>query len=430
MADLNLPRSAAAFERARAVLPGGVDSPARALGSVGGTPFFAARGQGAWLHDLDGNEYVDMVLAYGPLIHGHAAPDATAALTAALARGWSYGAPTEAETALGEAVRRFLPSMERLRFVNSGTEATMSALRLARGFTGRDLTIKFEGCYHGHVDALLVKAGSGALTHGHPDSGGVPGPVAATTLLAPYNDLDAVRALFAARGAEVAAIIIEPVAGNMGVVPPVEGFLAGLRQLCDDHGALLIFDEVMTGFRVHRQSAQGRYGVTPDLTCLGKVIGGGLPVGAFGGRADVMDHLAPLGPVYQAGTLSGNPLSMAAGLATLSALERDNPFDALEARAAALAESLEAVGRAAGVPFTVQAVGSMLTGFLGEGPLRDLGDVQRCDLPGFGRFYHQMRAHGVSLPPSQFEAWFLSTAHDDAVCERVIEATRRSLQAA
>jgi glutamate-1-semialdehyde 2,1-aminomutase len=369
-----------------------------------------------------------MILGYGPLLVGHNHPHVADALQETIEDGWSYGAPTPLETKLGEKVRNLYPSMERLRFVNSGTEATMSALRLARGFTGRKKIIKFAGCYHGHVDSLLVKAGSGALTHGHPDSGGIPEEIAATTLIAQYNDLDHVRKLLEGWPQEVAGIIVEPVAGNMGVVPPAAGFLNGLRTLCDEHGALLIFDEVMTGFRVSLGGAQERYDVRPDITCLGKVIGGGLPVGAFGGRSDIMSCLAPEGPVYQAGTLSGNPLSMAAGIATLDLLEDGTRCALIEEQTERLAVGLREAAQRSGVKVTVQHVGSMLTMFFGNGPIQNLEDVQRCDFDQFKAFFHGMREHGVSIAPSQYEAWFLSTSHDEVVVDRVLAASRIVLQ--
>jgi glutamate-1-semialdehyde 2,1-aminomutase len=428
MPELDLSRSEAAHESAKEFFPGGVNSPVRALGSVGGTPFFAVGGKGAEIQDVDGNSYVDLVLGYGPLILGHAHQRVAERLQETVEEGWSYGAPTPGETALAERVRDFFPSMERMRFVNSGTEATMSAMRLARGFTGRDLVLKFEGCYHGHVDSLLVKAGSGALTHGRPDSAGVPASIAGTTLLAPYNDIEAVRGLFSEHGESIAAVIVEPVAGNMGVVPPVTGFLSGLQELSRTHGALLIFDEVMTGCRVSRGGAQELYGVRPDLTCLGKVIGGGLPIGAFGGRAEIMSKLAPEGPVYQAGTLSGNPLSMAAGDATMEVLADRDPFSLLAERASALANELRSEASRAGVPACVQHVGSMLTLFFNPGPVRNLEDAKASDTELYGRFYHAMRERGVSIPPSQFEAWFLGTPHDGPVLERIVAAVHGSLK--
>ena len=428
MPELDLTRCEAAYADAKVFFPGGVNSPVRALGSVGGTPFFAVSGRGAEIQDADGNSYIDLVLGYGPLILGHAHPLVAERLLEAVEEGWSFGAPTPGETALAERVQAFFPSMERMRFVNSGTEATMSALRLARGFTGRDLVLKLEGCYHGHVDSLLVRAGSGALTHGKPDSAGVPGSIAGTTLLAPYNDLESVRGLFAEHGEQIAAIIVEPVAGNMGVVPPVPGFLAGLQELAKADGALLIFDEVMTGFRVARGGAQELFGVRPDLTCLGKIIGGGLPVGAFGGRSEIMAKLAPEGPVYQAGTLSGNPLSMAAGTATMKVLADNDPFSLLAERTAGLANELRSEASRAGISACVQHVGSMVTFFFNPGPIRNLDDAKASDTERYGRFYHAMRERGVSIPPSQFEAWFLGTPHDGPVLERVVSAVHGALK--
>jgi len=348
-----------------------VNSPVRAFRAVGGTPFFVARAEGARIWDVDGRSYIDFLGSWGPLILGHAPPQVVEAVTEAVRRGTSYGAPTAPEVELAELITRAVPSIEMVRLVNSGTEAAMSAIRLARGATGREVIIKFEGCYHGHADSLLVKVGSGAATFSIPDSLGVPASLAALTLTVAFNDLDAVRRAMEARGREVAAIIVEPVAGNMGVVPPVPEFLPGLRELCDRHGALLIFDEVITGFRVGLGGAQARYGVRPDLTCLGKIIGGGLPVGAYGGRRDLMEQVAPLGRIYQAGTLSGNPLAVAAGLATLKALDRPGIFERLEDLARRLQEGLEVGARKAGVPLTVDRVGSMLTPFFGGGPVND-----------------------------------------------------------
>jgi len=428
MPEYNLSRSKEAYDQSCSVFPGGVNSPVRALGSVGGTPFFASHGHGAEIQDVDGNSYIDMVLAYGPLLLGHAHLRVVEALHEAVENGWSYGAPTTLETELARRVQSFYPSMEKMRFVNSGTEATMTALRLARGFTSRDLTLKFEGCYHGHVDSLLVKAGSGALTHGHPNSGGVPEQIASTTLLARFNDIEQVQNIFAKYGDRIAAVIVEPVAGNMGVVTPEIGFLTGLRSITRERGSLLIFDEVMTGFRVSAGGAQARYGVRPDITCLGKVIGGGLPVGAFGASAAIMSHLAPEGEVYQAGTLSGNPLAMSAGIATLTVLANQNPFEVVEKRASDLARAIEEEAAAANINLCVQQVGSMLTPFFNRSSVKNLDEAQACDTEMFTRFYHAMRAAGVSIPPSQFESWFLSTAHDGSICERIVAATRIAFQ--
>ena len=404
-------RSEQWFGEAARLMPGGVNSPVRAFRGVGGSPFFVARGEDARLVDVDGRSYIDYVMSWGPLILGHAPKRVLVALRVALERGTSYGAPTPGEVELAREITAAVPSMELLRLVSSGTEAAMSALRVARGFTGRAKLMKFEGCYHGHADSLLVKAGSGGATFGVPDSLGVPAELARLTLSVPYNDLDAVRAVLAAEGRDVAAVIVEPVAGNMGVVAPAPGFLAGLRELTQRHGALLVFDEVITGFRVAYGGAQARYGVTPDLTILGKVIGGGLPVGAYGGRREVMECVAPLGGVYQAGTLSGNPLAVTAGLETLRALREPGVYETLESRAAALEAGLcEALGRA-GVPTTVNRVGSMLTAFFTAGAVTDWASAARADRARYGRFFHAMLGRGVYLAPSQFEAAFVSLAH-------------------
>ncbi|MCB9729080.1 MAG: glutamate-1-semialdehyde 2,1-aminomutase [Deltaproteobacteria bacterium] len=418
-----------AFEAATRRMPGGVNSPARACRSVGAEPVFAARAEGAWVEDVDGQRYIDYVGAFGPMILGHAHPEVVARVGRAAARGFSFGMPTEAETALTERIAELVPAMERLRLVSSGTEATMSALRTARGYTGRRGIIKLEGCYHGHADALLVKAGSGALTHGSPDSAGVTPGAVADTFTAPYNDLDAVEAIFTAQPEAIAALIVEPVVGNMGVVPPEPGYLEGLRELTRRHGALLIFDEVMTGFRVALGGAQARFGVTPDMTCLGKIVGGGLPVGAYGGRADIMGVVAPEGPVYQAGTNSGNPLSVAAGLATLELLSHPGAYERLEALGARLEAGLTAALEDVGVEGRVQRVGSMLTLFFAPGPVRRLDDVPDTASARFGAFWRGMRDAGVLLPPSQYEAWFVSLAHDEAICDRTVEAARQALAA-
>ena len=409
-------------------LPGGVNSPVRAFRAVGGSPRFIQRASGSRLVDVDGNEYIDYVCSWGPLIAGHAHPHVVAAIEQAAQRGTSYGAPTEGEVRLAARVKEAFPSIELVRFVNSGTEATMSALRLARAVTGRDLVIKFDGGYHGHADGLLVAAGSGPLTLGIPDSPGVPSAAAAQTLSVPFNDPAAITATFAAHADEVAAVIVEPVAGNMGVVPPAEGFLAGLRELTNRYGALLIFDEVITGFRVARGGAQERYGVQPDLTCLGKVIGGGLPVGAYGGRGDVMAQVAPLGPTYQAGTLSGNPLAMAAGHATLELLQEPQTYELLEQRAARLAAGLAEAARAAGVTATLNRVGSMFTSFFTAGPVTDYVSAQQADKDRYARFFHAALARGVYLAPSQFEAGFVSLAHSDDAIETTIRVARQALQ--
>ena len=417
--------SVQAFEDASKRLPGGVNSPVRALRSVGGTPFFTEKGAGAYVTDVDGNRYIDYVGAYGPLVLGHSHPVVHQAVRDALDNGTAFGTPTQRETDLANRIVSLVPSMERLRLVNSGTEATMSAIRVARGATGRDKIIKFNGCYHGHADYLLVKAGSGALTFGQPDSAGVPAGAAADTLVADFNDLDSVDRLLEANRGEIAAIILEPVPGNMGVIPPDLEFLAGLRARCTSEGTVLIFDEVMSGFRVALGGAQELYGVQPDLTCLGKVIGGGLPVGAYGGRADLMGHVAPEGGVYQAGTLSGNPLSVAAGIATLDVLSVPGTFDTIRDQTQALCEGLKSAADNANVPVTIQRVGTMFTLFFRDsGPIRSLNDVQGCDFDAFKKYFHAMRDGGVSLPPSQYEACFVSNAHEDAVVETTIRVAK------
>jgi glutamate-1-semialdehyde 2,1-aminomutase len=420
------------FERAQAVIPGGVNSPVRAFRSVGGTPRFIARGEGAWLEDVDGKRYVDLVLSWGPLILGHAHPAVIAAIQDAAARGTTYGAPTEAEVRLAERVTDAFPSVELVRFVSSGTEATMSAIRLARAATGRNAIIKFEGCYHGHADALLAAAGSGVATLGLPDSPGVTAAAVADTLIAPYNDLAAVERLFADRPDRIAAVLVEPVAGNMGVVPPAPGFLEGLRAVTARHGALLIFDEVMTGWRVHPRGAQALYDVTPDLTCLGKVVGGGLPAAAYGGPRQLMEQIAPAGPVYQAGTLSGNPLAMAAALATLEVLEDPSIWQHAERWAAAAARTLQSTAAREGVEVTVQRVGTMLTPFFTSSPVTDFASARRTNRGAYNRFFHAMLEHGVYLPPSAFEAAFTSAVHGEeemAVFERAARAGFRAARA-
>ena len=390
-------------------MPGGVNSPVRSFGAVGGVPRFIARGDGVRMWDVDGNEYIDFVNSWGALLLGHAHPSVIEAVQRALGGGTSFGAPLEAEVELAEMLKAAMPSIEMVRLVSSGTEATMSAIRAARAYTGRDKVLKFSGCYHGHADGMLVAAGSGAATHGVPTSAGVPLAYAAETLVAEYNDLAGTDALLDAHANRVAAIIVEPVAANMGVVPPVDGFLQGLRRLANRDGALLIFDEVITGLRVAYGGAQERYGVRPDLTCLGKIIGGGLPIGAYGGRADVMRMVSPLGPAYQAGTLSGNPVAVAAGIATLRQLAKPGVYEQLESRGAALEERLRAA--AAGAPAIVQRVASMLTPFFTEGPVRDWRTASASDTSAYARFFHAMLERGVYLPPSQYEAAFLSLAH-------------------
>ena len=415
--------SAQLFERARRRIPGGVNSPVRAQGAVGGAPLFVERGEGAFVVAADGRRYIDYVLSWGPMILGHGDGRVHRALQGQLQSGLSFGAPTAAETELAELLCDAVPGMDMVRLVSSGTEACMSALRLARAHSGRDCIVKFGGCYHGHSDALLVDAGSGALTCGVPSSPGVPQVLAERTLVLPYNDADACRRLFAGRGADIAAIIVEPVAGNMGLVLPRPGFLQTLRQCCDDSGALLIFDEVMSGFRVGPAGAAGLCGVRPDLTCLGKVIGGGLPLAAFGGRADIMGQLAPQGPVYQAGTLSGNPLAVCAGLATLRALAEDGFYERLGAASARLAEGLQQAAERAGVPVSSVSQGGMLGLFFGARTRVDnLEQARACDGAAFAAFFHAMLAAGVWWPPSPFEAAFLSVRHDEAVIERTLGA--------
>ncbi|HVY92786.1 MAG TPA: glutamate-1-semialdehyde 2,1-aminomutase, partial [Bryobacteraceae bacterium] len=404
---MNFSKSQQLFERARKAIPGGVNSPVRAWRGVGGTPAFVARGEGSHLFDADGNEYIDYVGSWGPLLLGHRHPAILAAIEEALTRGTSFGAPTEQEIELAETIRAMVPSMELVRLVNSGTEATMSALRVARGFTGRDITIKFEGCYHGHVDSLLVKAGSGVATLGLPDSPGVPKGFSDTTVSLPFNNVEALERAFEAHGSKISAVIVEPVCGNMGCIPPVPGFLEALRSVTAKHGALLIFDEVMTGFRVAPGGAQELYGIQPDLTTLGKVIGGGLPIAAYGGRQDIMEHVAPSGPIYQAGTLSGNPLAVSAGLAMLRYIQA-NPgiygrFDSMT----------DALAAAAPKGVTVNRVGSMMTWFFTPAPVTDYDTAKHSETSRFKRFFHAMIERGIYLPPSQFEALFVSAVHSD-----------------
>jgi glutamate-1-semialdehyde 2,1-aminomutase len=422
--------SEALFARAQRVIPGGVNSPVRAFRGVGGSPFFVSRAEGCRITDVDGRTYIDFLGSWGPLILGHAAPVLVEAVGEALARGTSYGAPTAAEVDLAELISRAVPSMEMSRLVSSGTEAAMSAIRLARGATGRDVILKFEGCYHGHADSLLVKAGSGGATFGIPDSQGVPAALAALTATVPYNDLAAVERVMSARGHEVAAIIVEPVAGNMGVVPPAPGFLEGLRGLCDRHGSLLIFDEVITGFRVAYGGAQALYGVRPDLTCLGKIIGGGLPVGAYGGARSIMERVAPLGGVYQAGTLSGNPLAVAAGLATLRTLALPEVYRRLDESGARLEAGLVDGAKAAGLSLAVNRVGSMLTAFFTDAPVTDYASAKRSDTARYGRFFHAMLDGGVFLAASQFEAAFVGLAHSASDLDEAARAARRAFEQA
>ncbi|HEY3326108.1 MAG TPA: glutamate-1-semialdehyde 2,1-aminomutase [Novimethylophilus sp.] len=416
------------FEQSRKLIPGGVNSPVRAFRSVGGTPVFFKRGLGAHVWDEDDKRYIDYVGSWGPMILGHAHPEVTAAVRAAAGDSLSFGAPTARELEMAELLIELVPSMEQVRLVSSGTEATMSAIRLARGFTGRSKIVKFEGCYHGHADALLVKAGSGALTFGQPSSAGVPPEVAAHTLTLSYNDIAGVEGLFAEIGDEIACVIVEPVAGNMNLIAPLPGFLEGLRSLCSRHGAVLIFDEVMTGFRVALGGAQGLYGITPDLTTLGKVIGGGLPVGAFGGRRDIMQCLAPVGPVYQAGTLSGNPVAVAAGLTTLRLVREPGFYTRLTARTRQFAEGLSAAARERGIPFSAQSVGGMFGIYFSDRAPTSHAEVMQCDKEAFNRFFHAMLEQGVYLAPSAFEAGFVSAAHDEEVIEQTLRAARNALK--
>ncbi|MGL5555065.1 MAG: glutamate-1-semialdehyde 2,1-aminomutase [Aeromonas veronii] len=415
------------FEQARQTIPGGVNSPVRAFNGVGGTPRFIDHADGAYLYDVDGHAYVDYIGSWGPMLLGHNHPAIKAAVIKAVEKGLSYGAPTEIEVLMAEKVRQIVPSMEQVRMVNSGTEATMSAIRLARGYTGRDKIVKFEGCYHGHADSLLVKAGSGALTLGQPNSPGVPADFAKHTLTCVFNDLDSVREAFTQYGSEIACIIVEPVAGNMNCIPPVPGFLEGLRAICDEFGALLILDEVMTGFRVSLRGAQGHYNIDPDLTTLGKIIGAGMPVGAFGGKKKVMQHIAPTGPVYQAGTLSGNPVAMAAGLTMLDLLLEPGLYEQLSAKTARVAEGLKAAAAKHDIPLAINYVGGMFGFFFTEeNEITRYEQVTRCDTERFKRFYHLMLEEGVYLAPSAYEAGFLSLAHGDKEIEHTLAAAERS----
>ncbi|MFT0851465.1 glutamate-1-semialdehyde 2,1-aminomutase [Achromobacter sp. F4_2707] len=418
-------RNSELFDRACKTIPGGVNSPVRAFRSVGGTPRFIQRAQGAYVWDADGTRYIDYVGSWGPAILGHAHPEVVEAVQKAAVNGLSFGAPTEAEIEIAEAIAARLPSMEQVRLVSSGTESTMSAIRLARGYTGRSRIIKFEGCYHGHADSLLVKAGSGMLTFGNPTSSGVPAEFIQHTLVLDFNDLDAVAAAFAKYPDEIACIIVEPIAGNMNLVKPREGFLEGLRELCTKHGTVLIFDEVMTGFRAGPRGVQGLTGVQPDLTTLAKVIGGGMPVGAFGGRADIMAHIAPLGGVYQAGTLSGNPVAVAAGLTTLRLLDEPGFYDNLEARSAQLAKGLEQRARAAGIPFSADFVGGMFGLYFRDGIPTTLAEVSESDVEMFKRFFHGMLDQGVHFAPSAFEAGFVSGAHTEAIITETLDIAEK-----
>jgi len=417
------------FLEAREYLPGGVNSPVRAFRSVGGDPIFIARGEGSKVYDVDGNEYIDYVQSWGPLILGHRHPKVVEALQECLSIGTSFGAPTELETKMAKLVTKALPSIEMVRMVNSGTEATMSALRLARGYTKRDLILKFEGCYHGHADHLLIKAGSGALTMGVPDSPGVPASVAGNTLVAPYNDIEALRKIFSEQGEKIAAVIIEPVVGNMGCVPPKPGFLQDLRSLTAEYGTLLIFDEVMTGFRVSYGGAQGYYGIDPDLTTFGKIIGGGLPVGAYGGKKKIMEMVAPAGPIYQAGTLSGNPLAMTAGIVNLEVLGQPGVYEELERKSAQLSAGMQKAAEEAGVKCWFNRVGAMFSGFFTDVPVVDYATATTSDTQKFGVWFRKMLELGVYFAPSQYEAGFMSIVHSDEDIEKTIEAARIAYKA-
>ncbi len=418
------------FQEAKRYIPGGVNSPVRAFRAVGGTPLFIQRAQGSKIWDVDGNEYIDYVASWGPMILGHAHPRVVVAVQRATEKGTSYGAPTALEVELASLIVEAIPSVELVRMVNSGTEAVMSAIRLARGYTKRDKVIKFEGCYHGHSDGLLVQAGSGATTFGIPDSPGVPDDYVRNTLLAPFNDLEVVKYLMRANPGQIACIILEPIAGNMGVIPSQEGFLEGLRRLCDEEEIVLIFDEVITGFRVGWSSAQGLYGVMPDLTCLGKIIGGGLPVGAFGGKREIMQELAPVGGVYQAGTLSGNPLAMTAGIETLKLLKEEEAYQSLEEKTSYLCTEAEKIARTAGTPTSFTRVGSMFCTFFTPGPVVDYATAKRSDTEAFRRYFWALLEQGIYIAPSQFEAGFLSLAHTDGDTEKTLSALHHAFQAA
>lgn len=422
-------KSQALFSRARNLLPGGVNSPVRAFNSVGGEPFFVERADGAYLYDVDGNRYIDYVGSWGPMIVGHNHPGVREAVAAAIGNGLSFGAPCPAEVTMAETITRLVPSCEMVRMVNSGTEATLSAIRLARGATGRQRIVKFEGCYHGHGDSFLVKAGSGMLTLGVPTSPGVPAGLSELTSTISYNDFEGATQLFDEVGGEIAAVIIEPVVGNANCLPPREGYLQHLRELCTQHGALLIFDEVMTGFRVALGGAQARYGITPDLTTFGKIIGGGMPVGAYGGRRELMEQISPAGPIYQAGTLSGNPVAMAAGLAMLELVQEPGFHDRLEATSNALCDGFEEAARAAGVPLTTNRVGAMYGLFFSSDRVDTYAGATSCDIDAYKRFFHAMLERGVFLAPSAYEAGFISSAHDEAVIEATLEAAREAFQA-
>ena len=428
MAKLKIAKSKKLFAAAQAVIPGGVNSPVRAFRSVGGSPLFIEKAKGATVTDVDGNTFIDFVSSWGPMILGHANPKILAAIRAAAVKGTSYGAPTEAETTLANMIRKAVPSIQKVRLVSSGTEAAMSAIRLARGFTGRDDILKFEGCYHGHADSMLVKAGSGVITFGAPDSPGVPADLARHTLTVPFNDLNAVKAMFAKHKGKIAALIVEPIPANMGVIIPQPGFLDALREITKKEGALLIFDEVITGFRVAYGGAQEMFGITPDLTVLGKIIGGGLPVGAFGGRKEIMDALSPVGPVYQAGTLSGNPLAVAAGIACLTELSQKGIYALLSDKADYLAEKLSAVLRESGIPTYTNRAGSLWTTFFQEGPVTDYATAKKSDAARYGAFFRGMLEQGIYLAPSQFEAGFVSLAHTKVQLDATADAVKAVLK--
>ena len=424
---MNHSKSQRLFIEAQKYIPGGVNSPVRSFRAVGGTPPFIARGQGSHVWDIDGNEYIDFLGSWGPLILGHSNTNVVEALKKASEYGTSFGAPVELEVELARMICQAMPSIEKVRLVNSGTEACMSALRLSRAFTGRSKIIKFAGCYHGHADGLLVKAGSGAMTHGIPTSAGVPESYAQETLVADYNDINSVAAHFANQPEGIAAIIVEPVAGNMGVVPPAKGFLEALREITTDNGSLLIFDEVITGFRVAAGGAQELFSIRPDITCLGKVIGGGLPVGAYGGKSEIMEMVAPLGPMYQAGTLSGNPLAVTAGVATLKELQKANTYQELESKSARLSAGLTQAFKVADIPSSINRVGSMLTGFFSEGPINSLDAVEKANSELYGRYFHALLEEGVYIAPSQFEAGFVSVSHTDEDIDRTIDKVTNAL---
>ncbi len=422
-------KSRALFERAQKLMPGGVNSPVRAFRAVGGIPFFVAKGEGCYLWDVDGNKFIDFVCSWGPLILGHAHPEVVSAVKEAVEKGTTYGTPTELEVLLAEKIQQAFPSMEMLRLVNSGTEATMSAIRVARGYTGRKKIVKFEGCYHGHADYLLVKVGSGATTFGIPDSAGVPEGTAQDTIVLPYNDVQAFNETMDAMGDEIAAVIVEPIAGNMGVVLPKPEFLKALREQTEKHGTVLIFDEVITGFRVAFGGAQSLYGIRPDMTCLGKIVGGGFPLAAYGGRKEIMQSVAPLGPVYQAGTLSGNPVAVTAGLKTLEILERDNPYPELESKTRQLTEVIAEAAKEFSIPVQINQIASMFTVFFTDQPVTDYSSAKRSDTQRYARFFHALLERGVYFPPSQFEAAFVSTAHDGKVLAATQEAVRLAMKA-